>query len=49
MVAEQLGHWLEVNLNVYTQTALGLRGKAVNTLESIVEKASKPAESLRIM
>ena len=49
VVADQLGHSLDVNLNVYTQTALSLRAKAVNTLESTVEKASKPAESQRIM
>lgn len=49
VVADQLGHSLDVNLNVYTQTALSLRAQAVNTLELAVEKASKPAESLRIM
>ena len=49
VVADQLGHSLDVNLNVYTQTALSLRAQAVNTLESIVEKARKPAALLRIM
>jgi integrase len=49
VVADQFGHSLDVNLNVYTQSALSLRAHAVNALESTVEKASKPAESLRIM
>jgi integrase len=34
IVADQLGHSLDVNLNVYTKTALGLRKEAVNTFES---------------
>jgi integrase len=32
--AVQLGHSVDVNLNVYTQTGLGQRKEAVNTLES---------------
>lgn len=40
VVADQLGHSLDVNLNVYIQTSLSLRAQAVNTLESTVEKAS---------
>lgn len=47
--AFQLGHSLDVNLNVCTQVALSLRAQALNILESIVEKARKPAETLRIM
>ena len=34
VVADQLGHTLDVNLNVYTETNLGLRKEAVETLES---------------
>jgi integrase len=34
VVADQLGHSLDVNLNVYTQTGLGQRKEAVNALES---------------
>ncbi len=34
VVADQLGHSLDVNLNVYTETNLGLRKEAVETLES---------------
>jgi hypothetical protein len=49
VVADQLGHSLDVNLNDYTQTALGLRAQAVNTPESAVEKARTPAAPLRIM
>ena len=49
VVADQLGHSLDANLNVYMQRALSLRAQAVNTLESTVEKASKPPELLRIM
>jgi integrase len=32
--ADQLGHAVDVNLNVYTKTALALRKEAVNTFES---------------
>ena len=34
VVADQLGHTLDVNLNVYTQSNLGRRKAAVDTLES---------------
>jgi integrase len=34
VVADQLGHSVDVDLNVYTQTALGQRKEAVNALES---------------
>ena len=34
VVADQLGHTLDVNLNVYTETTTGLRKEAVETLES---------------
>jgi len=34
IVADQLGHSVDVNLNVYTKTALGLRKEALNTFES---------------
>ena len=34
IVADQLGHSVDVNLNVYSKTALGVRKEAVNTLES---------------
>ncbi len=34
VVADQLGHTLDVNLNVYTETNLGRRKEAVDTLES---------------
>ena len=34
IVADQLGHTVDVNLNVYSKTALGVRKKAVDTLES---------------
>jgi integrase len=34
IVADQLGHSVDVNLNVYTKTALGPRIKAVESLES---------------
>ncbi len=38
VVADQLGHTLDVNLNVYTETNLGLRKEAVNTLESALNE-----------
>ena len=34
VVADQLGHSLDVSLNVYTQTGLGQRKEALNALES---------------
>lgn len=34
IVADQLGHSVDVNLNVYSKTRLGIRKEAVNTLES---------------
>jgi integrase len=49
LVADQLGHSLDVNLNVYTQTALSLRKQAVNTLESALEQPCSPGELLRVM
>lgn len=49
VVADQLGHSLDVNLNVYTQTALSLRKQAVNTLESALEQPCSPGELLRVM
>jgi len=33
VVADQLGHTVDVNQNVYTKTGLGRRKKAVNSLE----------------
>ncbi|MCH7986148.1 MAG: tyrosine-type recombinase/integrase [Acidobacteria bacterium] len=39
IVADQLGHTLDVNLNVYTQSALAVRKDAVNTLESALNGA----------
>ncbi len=36
VVADQLGHTLDVNINVYTDSNLELRKGAVNTLESAV-------------
>jgi len=37
VVADQLGHTLDVNLNVYTETDLNIRKKAVDTLESALK------------
>ena len=34
IVADQLGHSVDVNLNVYSKTALGIRKEAVDSLES---------------
>ena len=34
VVADQLGHSVDVDLNVYTKTALGLRKQALETFES---------------
>jgi hypothetical protein len=34
VVADQLGHTLDVNLNVYTQSSLENRLRAVETLEA---------------
>ncbi len=37
LVADQLGHTLDVNLNVYTETDLGQRREAVNSLEKTIQ------------
>jgi integrase len=34
IVADQLGHSVDVDLNVYTETALGPREEALNNFES---------------
>jgi integrase len=39
LVADQLGHSVDVNLNVYTKTSLNLRKQALNALESAVSGA----------
>jgi hypothetical protein len=49
VVADQLGHSLDVNLNVYTQTALSLRKQAVNALESTLAQTSNPRDVSRVM
>jgi integrase len=36
VVADQLGHTLDVNLNVYTQASLERRKRAVDALETAV-------------
>jgi hypothetical protein len=49
VVADQPGHSLDVNLNVYTQTALSLRKQAVNVLESTLEQTGNPLEVSRVV
>jgi integrase len=39
LVADQLGHSVDVNLNVYTKTGLDLRKRALNAMESAVSGA----------
>ena len=39
--ADQLGHSVDVNLNVYAQSPLHLRKEAANTLESAIEGSGK--------
>ena len=39
LVADQLGHSVDVNLNVYTKTVLDLRKQALDALESAVSGA----------
>jgi integrase len=36
VVADQLGHSVDVNQNVYTQTAVDIRRAAVNELETLL-------------
>jgi hypothetical protein len=36
IVADQLGHSVDVNQNVYTQTAVDIRRAAVNELETLL-------------
>jgi integrase len=45
LVADQLGHGLGVNLDVYTVAALDKRRHAVETLEASLMKGSKPKKS----
>jgi integrase len=39
LVAEQLGHSVDVNLNVYTKTGLNLQTQALDAMESTVSGA----------
>lgn len=39
VVADQLGHSVDVNLNVYSKTALGVRKEAIESLESALRVA----------
>ena len=39
LVADRLGHSVDVTLNVYTKTAIGLRKKALATMESAMSAA----------
>jgi hypothetical protein len=39
LVADQLGHSLDVNLSVYTDTALRLQNEAANALELAIEQS----------
>ena len=40
IVADQLGHSVDVDLNVYTKTALGPRKEALNTFESALHSCN---------
>lgn len=48
LVADQLGHTLDVSLNIYTATALPRRREAINTLESVLNGAkwSRPTSQV---
>lgn len=48
-VADQLGHSVDVNLNVYSKTALGLRKEAVDALERLLEQSNTVGSASRIM
>ena len=49
VVADQLGHSVDVNLNVYSKTALGLRKEAVDALERLLEQSNTVGSASRIM
>jgi integrase len=49
VVADQLGHSVDVNLNVYSKTALGLRKEAVDALERSLEHPNSAESPSRIM
>ncbi len=49
VVADQLGHSLDVNLNVYTKTALAARKEAVSAFESALELPDLPKAPSRVM
>ncbi len=36
IIADQLGHSIDVNLNAYTKTGLDLRKQALKAMESII-------------
>lgn len=49
LVADQLGHEVDVNINTYTLTSVELRQVAVNRLESLVaaKQCSNGAQEIR--
>jgi hypothetical protein len=49
VVADQLGHSLDVNLNVYTKTALEARKEAVTAFESALELTGAPRAPSHVM
>jgi len=48
VVADQLGHSLDVNLNVYTQTALASRKEAVDALERVLKQPTRANQPSRV-
>ncbi len=49
VVADQLGHSVDVNLTVYSEAALGLRKEAVDALERVLEQSDSAESPSRIM
>jgi len=43
ITADQLVHSVDLNINVYTETALQVRRDAANALESALERSSSAA------
>jgi integrase len=49
LVADQLGHTLDVNQNVYTRVSLVRRKRAVDALEAAVPSGSSSIEEVRFL
>jgi hypothetical protein len=49
IAADQMGHSVDVNQNVYTQTSIERRREAVNSLEAFVTSAVNGANGAEVL